>query len=64
MTWLFASYIKPLENIPKIESLRQQGIQFDIQSCAVGEESKPLRPSDERAVWLWEAWDLCVIDPK
>jgi hypothetical protein len=39
--WLFSVYIKPLENIPQIESLRQQGIQFDIGSCTVGEESKP-----------------------
>jgi hypothetical protein len=39
--WLFSVYIKPLENIPQIESLRQDGIQFDIRSCTVGEESKP-----------------------
>ena len=37
--WLFSVYIKPLENIPQIESLRQQGIHFDIGSCTVGEES-------------------------
>ncbi|MDT1823545.1 hypothetical protein FPK54_29790, partial [Acinetobacter baumannii] len=35
--WLFSVYIKPLENISKIESLRQDGIQLDIQSCRVGE---------------------------
>ena len=40
MTWLFSVYIKPLGNIPQIESLRQQGIQFDIGSCKVNGESK------------------------
>ena len=39
--WLFSVYIKPLENISEIESLRQDGIQLDIRSCTVGEESKP-----------------------
>lgn len=64
MTWLFASYIKPLENIPKIESLRQQGIQFDIQSCAVGEESKPCVRVMKEQCGYGRYGDLCVIDPK
>ena len=34
------AYIEPLENISKIESLRQDGIQLDIRSCTVGKESK------------------------
>ena len=38
--WLFTAYIEPLENISKIESLRQDGIQLDIRSCTVGKESK------------------------
>jgi hypothetical protein len=46
-------YIKPLENISKIESLRQDGIQLDIRSCTVGEESK-LCACDERTVQLWK----------
>ena len=36
--WLFSVYIKPLENISKIESLREDGIQLDIQS------KRPLNP--------------------
>ena len=64
MTWLFASYIKPLENIPKIESLKQQGIQFDIQSCAVGEESKPCVRVMKEQCGYGKHGDLCVIDPK
>ena len=36
--WLFSVYIKPLENISKIESLREDGIQLDIQSCKVGKK--------------------------
>ena len=60
--WLFAVYIKPLENISKIESLREDGIQLEIRSCTVGEESKPC-VRDERTVQLWKNHDLCVIDP-
>ena len=33
--WLFSVYIKPLENISKIESLREAGIQLDIQSLSL-----------------------------
>lgn len=64
MTWLFASYIRPLENIPKIESLRQQGIQFDIQSCTVGEESKPCVRVMKKQCGYGKNGDFCVIDPK
>ncbi|MGM7387309.1 hypothetical protein ACOI3B_14515 [Acinetobacter baumannii] len=62
--WLFSVYIKPLENISKIESLRQDGIQLDIQSCRVGEESKPcVRVMKDQCNYSKNK-DLCVIDPK
>ena len=62
--WLFSVYIKPLENIPQIESLRQQGIQFDIGSCTVGEESKPCVRVMKKQCGYGKNGDLCVIDPK
>ena len=62
--WLFSVYIKPLENISKIESLREAGIQLDIQSCRVGEESKPcVRVMKDQCNYS-KNHDLCVIDPK
>ncbi|MGD1736456.1 hypothetical protein ACP6DW_31665, partial [Klebsiella pneumoniae subsp. pneumoniae] len=62
--WLFSVYIKPLENIPQIESLRQQGIQFDIGSCTVGEESKPCVRVMKKQCGYGKNGDFCVIDPK
>lgn len=62
--WLFSVYIKPLENIPQIESLRQQGIQFDIRSCTVGEESKPCVRVMKKQCNYGKNADFCVIDPK
>ena len=62
--WLFAVYIKPLENISKIESLRADGIQLDIQSCRVGEESKPCVRIMKDQFNYSKNNDLCVIDPK
>ena len=62
--WLFAVYIKPLENISKIESLRADGIQLDIQSCRVGEESKPCVRIMKDQCNYSKNNDLCVIDPK
>lgn len=64
MTWLFSVYIKPLGNIPQIESLRQQGIQFDIGSCTVGEESKPCVRVMKKQCGYGKNGDFCVIDPK
>ena len=61
--WLFAVYIKPLENISKIESLRADGIQLDIQSCRVGEESKPCVRIMKDQCNYSKNNDLCVIDP-
>ena len=62
--WLFTAYIEPLENISKIESLRQDGIQLDIRSCTVGEESKPfVRLMNDHCNYSKKI-DLCVIDPK
>ena len=62
--WLFSVYIKPLENIPQIESLRQQGIQFDIGSCTVGKESKPCVRVMKKQCGYGKNGDFCVIDPK
>lgn len=62
--WLFSVYIKPLGNIPQIESLRQQGIQFDIRSCTVGEESKPCVRVMKKQCNYGKNADFCVIDPK
>ena len=62
--WLFSVYIKPLENISKIESLREAGIQLDIQSCKVGEESKPCVRIMKNQCNYSKNNDLCVIDPK
>ena len=62
--WLFSVYIKPLENISKIESLREDGIQLDIQSCKVGEETKPCVRIMKDQCNYSKNNDLCVIDPK
>ena len=62
--WLFSVYIKPLENISTIESLRQDGIQFDIQNCTVGEESKTCVRVMTKQCGYGKNKDLCVIDPK
>ena len=62
--WLFTAYIEPLENISKIESLRQDGIQLDIRSCTVGEESKPCVRIMKDQCNYSKNNDLCVIDPK
>ena len=64
MTWLFVVYIKPLGNIPQIESLRQQGIQFDIGSCKVDGESKPCVRVMKKQCGYGKNGDFCVIDPK
>ena len=64
MTWLFSVYIKPLGNIPQIESLRQQGIQFDIGSCKVDGESKTCVKVMKKQCGYGENGDFCVIDPK
>jgi len=64
MTWLFVVYIKPLGNIPQIESLRQQGIQFDIGSCKVDGESKTCVRVMKEQCGYGNAKDFCVIDPK
>lgn len=62
--WLFSVYIKPLENISKIESLRQDGIQLDIQSCNVEGESKTCVRVMKEQCNYGKYGDLCVIDPK
>ena len=62
--WLFSVYIKPLGNIPQIESLRQQGIQFDIGSCKVDGESKPCVRVMKKQCGYGNDKDFCVIDPK
>jgi hypothetical protein len=62
--WLFSVYIKPLENISNIESLRQDGIQFDIKNCTVGEESKTCVRVMKDLCGYGESKDFCVIDPK
>lgn len=62
--WLFSVYIKPLENIPQIESLRQQGIQFDIRSCKIDGESKTCVRVMKEQCGYGNAKDFCVIDPK
>lgn len=64
MTWLFSVYIKPLENISKIESLRQDGIQLDIRSCNVEGESKTCVRVMKEQCNYGKYGDLCVIDPK
>lgn len=64
MTWLFVVYIKPLGNIPQIESLRQQGIQFDIGSCKVNGESKTCVRVMKEQCGYGNSADFCVIDPK
>ena len=64
MTWLFSVYIKPLGNIPQIESLRQQGIQFDIGSCKVNGESKTCVRVMKEQCGYGNDKDFCVIDPK
>ena len=62
--WLFSVYIKPLENISTIESLRQDGIQLDIRNCTVGEESKTcVRVMKEQCIY-GKNKDFCIIDPK
>lgn len=62
--WLFSVYIKPLENISKIESLRQDGIQLDIRSCNVEGESKTCVRVMKEQCNYGKYGDLCVIDPK
>ena len=62
--WLFTAYIEPLENISKIESLRQDGIQLDIRSCTVGKESKTCVRVMKEQCNYGKHGDLCVIDPK
>ncbi len=64
MTWLFSVYIKPLENISKIESLRQDGIQLDIRTCNVDGESKTCVRVMKEQCNYGKYGDLCVIDPK
>ena len=64
MTWLFVVYIKPLGNIPQIESLRQQGIQFDIGSCKIDGESKTCVRVMKKHCGYGKNADFCVIDPK
>lgn len=64
MTWLFVFYIKPLGNIPQIESLKQQGIQFDIGSCKVDGESKTCVRVMKKHCNYGKNGDFCVIDPK
>lgn len=64
MAWLFVVYIKPLGNIPQIESLRQQGIQFDIGSCKVDGESKACVRVMKKQCGYGKNADFCVIDPK
>ena len=64
MTWLFVVYIKPLGNISQIESLRQQGIQFDIGSCKVDGESKTCVRVMKKHCGYGKNADFCVIDPK
>ncbi len=64
MTWLFSVYIKPLGNIPQIESLKQQGIQFDIGSCKVNGESKTCVRVMKEQCGYGNDKDFCVIDPK
>lgn len=62
--WIFSVYIKPLENISTIESLRQDGIQLDIRNCTVGEESKTcVRVMKEQCIY-GKNKDFCIIDPK
>ena len=62
--WLFSVYIKPLENISKIESLRQDGIQLDIRSCNVEGESKTCVRVMKEQCGYGNDKDFCVIDPK
>ena len=62
--WLFSVYIKPLENISTIESLRQDGIQLDIRNCTVGKESKTCVRVMTKQCGYGKNKDLCVIDPK
>ena len=62
--WLFSIYIKPLENISTIESLRKDGIQLDIRNCTVGEESKTCVRAMKKQCGYGRNGDLCVIDPK
>ena len=62
--WLFSVYIKPLENISKIESLRQDGIQLDIRSCNVEGESKTCVRVMKEQCNYGKYGDLCIIDPK
>ena len=64
MTWLFVVYIKPLGNIPQIESLRQQGIQFDIGSCKVDGKSETCVRVMKKHCGYGKNADFCVIDPK
>lgn len=64
MTWLFIVYIKPLGNIPQIESLRQQGIQFDIESCKVDGKSETCVRVMKKHCGYGKNADFCVIDPK
>ena len=64
MIWLFSVYIKPLENISKIESLREDGIQLDIRSCNVKGESKTCVRVMKEQCNYGKYGDLCVIDPK
>ena len=62
--WLFSVYIKPLENISKIESLRQDGIQLDIRNCNVDGESKTCVRVMKEQCNYGKYGDLCIIDPK
>lgn len=64
MTWLFIVYIKPLGNIPKIESLRQLGIEFDIANCEVDGTSKTCVRVMKKQCGYGKNGDFCVIDPK
>jgi ATP-dependent Zn protease len=62
--WLFSVYIKPLENISKIESLKRDGIQLDIRSCNVEGESKTCVRVMKKQCNYGKYGDLCIIDPK
>lgn len=64
MTWLFVGYIKPLGNIPQIESLKRQGIQFDIGNCKVEGEAKTCVRVMKKQCGYGKNGDFCVIDPK
>ena len=64
MTWLFIVYIKPLGNIPQIESLKRQGIEFDVGNCKVEGEAKTCVRVMKKQCGYGKNGDFCVIDPK